>query len=549
MKSWKRGVALLVATVMLGTSIPMCSYAKTNSNSVKEATFSNIGNDDLDTKSAVPYNPTDWQSYLAKDFRLGSMVIPWSHDSGTYNIKFTRDEALYQNLMKQLEATLIDRMGGKLGKMISLFIEVLMIPIKPVLKKIGQMICDHIQKLSGQCQNLTITGQLEAGVRGLDLRYRYDDGAFHIYHGDAQEGLAGVVQVCYCYDEHNQRLTLEKCFKEVSAFLQKHPSEFVLISVSNEGGNYDQTVENALFELEKKYGISRKMQSMDKKSIGYLEYSQIKSVAYDVTDKIYDETEASWNATVAKKKELLREHLFETEYGNNVLKKCECNIAVKIWKAHDPNNECAFPIEIIWGPCVVPMLPFSEMPIGLNFDLALAVKSPHDQAIKVNQAVFDMLEEYNQKYGNQANSMQNEEKDLWSIHSPGLIGMDFVNEKMCWAVANHNGVRTWRAPKFIYEKDSVEDSAWDCYRETFMFDDAAIKQAIDDEVPERDNPVIYHGDDDDVPEKDNPVIYHGDDTPEKDNPVIYHEDDEDDDEPEEEPIIFFGGDMDSDGEK
>lgn len=75
-----------------------------------------------------------------------------------------------------------------------------------------------------ECQTLTITEQLEAGVRFLDLRVRHLNDDFAIYHGIM-----------------DQRLKFSAALKSCQAFLNKNPSECVLISIKEEGKPKENT--------------------------------------------------------------------------------------------------------------------------------------------------------------------------------------------------------------------------------------------------------------------------------------------------------------------
>jgi len=70
---------------------------------------------------------------------------------------------------------------------------------------------------TAKTQTLTITGQLEAGIRFLDMRCRHQDDAFNIYHG--------IV---------NQKLTFTSVLDDIIAFLNANPGETVIMSVKEE---------------------------------------------------------------------------------------------------------------------------------------------------------------------------------------------------------------------------------------------------------------------------------------------------------------------------
>ncbi len=85
---------------------------------------------------------------------------------------------------------------------------------------------------TAQCQNLSISAQLSAGVRFLDIRCRHQNDAFEIYHGPIyqRENFAGIIG--YCRD-----------------FLRANPSETVILSVKEEYAAQNNTRSfEAIFE-------------------------------------------------------------------------------------------------------------------------------------------------------------------------------------------------------------------------------------------------------------------------------------------------------------
>ncbi|CAH0311104.1 1-phosphatidylinositol phosphodiesterase [Pedobacter sp. Bi27] len=70
---------------------------------------------------------------------------------------------------------------------------------------------------TAKCQNLSITDQLNAGVRYLDIRCRHIDNAFAIHHGAIYQNL-------------NFNDVLNACIN----FLNSHPTETIIMSVKEE---------------------------------------------------------------------------------------------------------------------------------------------------------------------------------------------------------------------------------------------------------------------------------------------------------------------------
>lgn len=69
-----------------------------------------------------------------------------------------------------------------------------------------------------QTQSISITQQLEAGIRFLDIRIKHEKNKFEIYHG-----------IQYQYT------TFDKVLDDITSFLKNNPSEVVLMRVSQAG--------------------------------------------------------------------------------------------------------------------------------------------------------------------------------------------------------------------------------------------------------------------------------------------------------------------------
>ncbi len=70
-------------------------------------------------------------------------------------------------------------------------------------------------------QDLTLKEQLEAGVRCLDIRITERDCGYGIYHGPVY-----------------MRMTLDDVTRVCRAFLEKHPTEFILLFIQYENGHH-----------------------------------------------------------------------------------------------------------------------------------------------------------------------------------------------------------------------------------------------------------------------------------------------------------------------
>ena len=90
-----------------------------------------------------------------------------------------------------------------------------------------------IGDLAGQCQTLSLSDQLNLGVRFLDIRLKEDHNSLKVVHGFVDE-----------------RATFTDVNKTVTSFLEKHPSEFIIMSIKEEAksSNSDISFEQALLK-------------------------------------------------------------------------------------------------------------------------------------------------------------------------------------------------------------------------------------------------------------------------------------------------------------
>lgn len=160
--------------------------------------------------SNMNYSNADWMSSLEDRTYLGQLSIPGTHDSGS-------------------------RYGG-----------------------------DAIAN-----QVMTISQQLNAGIRYLDIRLRHIDNKFAIHHG-----------VKY------QHLNFDDVMTEVSQFLASHPKEMIFMRLRDEykGANNTRSIEETLGEYMSKY-----QQWILQESVPYPDYtpiSKLRGKVYFIYDNI-----------------------------------------------------------------------------------------------------------------------------------------------------------------------------------------------------------------------------------------------------------------------
>ena len=85
-----------------------------------------------------------------------------------------------------------------------------------------------IADLAGQCQTLSLNDQLNLGVRFLDIRLKEDHNSLKAVHGFI-----------------DQKATFKDINETVTSFLEKHPSEFIIMSIKEEA---DPSGSNISFE-------------------------------------------------------------------------------------------------------------------------------------------------------------------------------------------------------------------------------------------------------------------------------------------------------------
>ena len=129
---------------------------------------------------------------VIKDKKLGALVIPGTHDSGTYNL------IDFWDLTDSRNGELV---AGDIGA-----------PDKPGEARVALALGGAIAKGWGTAQSRNITQQLEDGIRSLDLRVAVD--------------RRGVLRVCHAL--YGDRI--DKILDDVKQFSDAHPKEIIILS-------------------------------------------------------------------------------------------------------------------------------------------------------------------------------------------------------------------------------------------------------------------------------------------------------------------------------
>ena len=107
-----------------------------------------------------------------------------------------------------------------------------------------------LTKAYATCQSMSIEEQLAAGVRAFDLRYRWENNGFYMYHGDTK--ILGQYWTYKCRDTDGSHLELSTVLQKFQNFLNAHPGEFIFVCTKHELGD-DNTTE--LANVLNKFGV------------------------------------------------------------------------------------------------------------------------------------------------------------------------------------------------------------------------------------------------------------------------------------------------------
>src|SRR5262249_49493549 len=134
-------------------------------------------------------------AYLKR--KLVEITLPGSHDSGAY--KYTSDD------LDQYQSSLVQR------------IQTAIRALKEKIPILGNLLDSYFKEIVwswGKTQNVDITGQLERGIRYLDLRTMMHQGQPHLFHGFVAVPVAEALQ-------------------QVKAFTDRWSTEIVVLSFSH----------------------------------------------------------------------------------------------------------------------------------------------------------------------------------------------------------------------------------------------------------------------------------------------------------------------------
>jgi 1-phosphatidylinositol phosphodiesterase len=139
----------------------------------------------------------EWLSFIDNNTLLTDLTLPGTHDTCTYRIK--------DGVLNHLSSNTLTALLSTLPAILSTFAAGLGMGITQIIGN------------SAQCQTLTLSEQLEKGIRFLDIRLKNISNKLMAYHGPVA-----------------LELSFDEVFNECRAFLNAHPKESIVMSVKCE---------------------------------------------------------------------------------------------------------------------------------------------------------------------------------------------------------------------------------------------------------------------------------------------------------------------------
>ncbi len=149
----------------------------------------------LPLKNCYAIDRNNWMSEIMDDAKISWLTIPGTHDTATFNVKCSTWGSI----------------------------------VEP----------------GATCQSWNIEQQLAAGIRAFDLRYKWENSKFYLYHGEDS-------YACKCRDSDGTHLDLTAVLQKCKTFLNSHPNEFILVNIQKESGDYNTTELN---KIKSAYGL------------------------------------------------------------------------------------------------------------------------------------------------------------------------------------------------------------------------------------------------------------------------------------------------------
>ena len=358
--------------------------------------------------AATVYQGASWMASVPDDTPLDQITLPATHDSGTFNIRYGQDHRSVLSSLRYIKqsATQTTDFGALIPSFLS-----------PVV--------EYYQRQAGQCQTLSIQEQLDAGVRWLDLRYRYESGSFTVCHGNFTDDL----MVCKCYEEDGlHRLTLKSIFQTMSDFIAAHPTEVLMFTLGNEGGEEGEYVDKALAALKASFPVIQSGDYLDTETLGSL-----RGNIYDISNLKHD----NWHSFSGSMAYKFYNTVTEMNCGQNpkdAISKFAMNIPAKFYKFADEYSECSLALKV-----VSVHLGLVKLPLFVTVDMDKLLKTPTAFAAHMN-TIIDYLPE---ACNGGSVKLPAPDGDTVTLSLPkgrvlGFVRMDFATVERCFNIVQVN---------------------------------------------------------------------------------------------------------------
>lgn len=309
-----------------------------------------------------------------------------------------------------------------------------------------------------KCQKYFIREQLEVGVRSFDLRMKYKDGKLIMLHGSDD------AYVCHTEGaiSDSTNLKFEEVMEYYNDYLKKHPSETIIVTFKNDGGNYDQTVAEFRNVLAKynltddgnlvldKNGkpINTLMYDWDTlpegQSVPTLDQVRGKVVAFsrlgtcyggiygpDLShwDERYDSDKNNYGQLISNENNKTKIYIQDNYSSTPSTKKEYLFDTVK--NANDKESDV-----------------YSRDVFLINYSSATSAYTPVDTAKEVNQFIRDRV--YDQSLENDENYSSYFAYYINNRDRLGIMTMDFVDAQLVKLIYQSNGTYGGNSDEYIY---------------------------------------------------------------------------------------------------
>lgn len=310
-----------------------------------------------------------------------------------------------------------------------------------------------------KCQKLFIREQLEVGIRSFDLRMKYKDGELIMLHGSMDNYV--------CHKEgaisDSTNLKFEEVMEYYNDYLKKHPSETIIVTFKNDGGNYDQTVaefKNVLAKYNKTDDNGKTINTLmydwdtlpENQSVPTLDQVRGKVVAFSRLSTchggIYGPDLSHWdeiyNPDISKNGQLISDENSDPK------------VYIQDNFSSDSSTKSEYLLETVKDANDVESAVYSREVFLFNYSSATAIASPVNIAADVNEFIRSQAGELYKKYNEEKDEGEIDEGDLdyfayYIIKNKrlGIMTMDFVDAQLVKLIYQSNGTYGGNSEEYI----------------------------------------------------------------------------------------------------